>query len=321
MSYSDVFKRYYELSSTSVSTSLRDYSSHTPDVVSPNKREQARERQRLNRERDRASATMTVTPGGTSDANLGSHDMEIKGSRSAIAKRKGGGKGASLDDLPLGEARRKQRIREAARERQRKHRAAVKARKIIAVVDTGVTVEQTAVGFTINERGQYEAVLADSRDSNLQQREVPPPFQAHTSPGQMFASTLLYGLSYTPQIKQQLLRILRSTNEDLAAFEPLMAAGFDHWDSGRVMHYAAQGHHIPPPHMPTQSAPYDQPYPLANERIQPPLAVTFPVGPPHGRQDSPSPSEESHQANDDSDPPIEHEIAHTQDKAPGHIHS
>jgi hypothetical protein len=133
MSYPDAAKRYYELSSTSVSTPLRDYSRHPPDVVvSPSsyKREQARERQRRKRERDRASAAMTVTPGGTSDANLGPHDIDIKGSRSVITKGKGVGRGGSLDDLPLGEARRKQRMREAARERQRKHRAGVKAKKM-----------------------------------------------------------------------------------------------------------------------------------------------------------------------------------------------
>jgi hypothetical protein len=87
----------------------------------------------------------------------------------------------------------------------------------------------------------------------------------------------------------------------------------------RAMHYAAQGHQIPPPHMPTQSAPYAQPYPSANERLQRPAAA-YPMGPPHGRQDSPSPSEESHhQANDDSDSLIGHELAHTQHKAPSHI--
>ena len=48
----------------------------------------------------------------------------------------------------------------------------------------------------------------------------------------MFASTLLLGLSWTPSLKQQLLRSLRFTNDDLAAFEPFIAAAFDHWENG-----------------------------------------------------------------------------------------
>lgn len=79
--------------------------------------------------------------------------------------------------------------------------------------------------------GQYEAVLADPSNPN----QVPPPLpapQAQPTPGQMFASMLLLGLSCTPHLKQQLLRSLRSTNEDFAVFEPFMAAAFDHWDNG-----------------------------------------------------------------------------------------
>ena len=71
------------------------------------------------------------------------------------------------------------------------------------------------------------------------------------------------------------------------------------------MHYVAQGHPIPPPYMATQSAPYAPPNPPANERFQRPLVGAFPTSPPHGRHQSPSPSEESHHANGDSDAQIE----------------
>ena len=37
----------------------------------------------------------------------------------------------------------------------------------------------------------------------------------------------MLGLNCTPNLKQQLLRTLRSTPDELAAFEPLIAAAFD----------------------------------------------------------------------------------------------
>ena len=78
-------------------------------------------------------------------------------------------------------------------------------------------------------------MLADPSDPNLQHTRVLEPFpvpQPHATPGQMFASTLFLGLSWTPRLKQELLRTLRLTTQDLAASEPFIAAAFDHWDHG-----------------------------------------------------------------------------------------
>lgn len=55
------------------------------------------------------------------------------------------------------------------------------------------------------------------------------PPQAHNTAGQLFASTLLIGLTWFPGLKQELLRRLRVSNEELSSFEPVMAAAFDHW--------------------------------------------------------------------------------------------
>ena len=145
-------------------------------LLTLDKREQARERQRRKRQQDEANSTMTLNSGGTSDANLDSQDQDFGGAGSMITKRKGGGRRASLDNLPLEEAQRKQRVREAARERQRKHRAGVKARRMAelgmaigmhtfylefptntirgASVNEGGGIEQTAIGYTINEQGK-----------------------------------------------------------------------------------------------------------------------------------------------------------------------
>ncbi|KAF8577247.1 hypothetical protein K439DRAFT_1622234 [Ramaria rubella] len=276
----------------------------------PDKREQARERQRRKRERDRALSVTAIYPEGISDANLHLEEQHMGGMGSSTIRRRGGGKRISLEDLPPEEAQKKQRIREAARERQRKHRAGVKAKRMaelgMAIVNEGGGIEQTAIGYTINENGQYEAVLADPSDPNLQHAQVGPfhTANAHATPGQMFASTLLLGLSCTPHLKQQLLRTLRSTNEDLTAFEPFIAAAFDHWEHGRSLHYAAQGHNASPLHHLPQAAPYAHPYPSFNERFQRSLVAAFPASPQHDRDQSPSPSEESHR---DSEAQIEPE--------------
>lgn len=123
--------RYYEVSSTSAPAPPREHSRHSSEenLSTPDKEEQAREWQHRKRQ-DQASSTMPLNLEGTSNANLDSRDQGLVAAASGVTKRKGGGKKASLDNLPLEEAQRKQRIREAARERQRKHRAGIKARRM-----------------------------------------------------------------------------------------------------------------------------------------------------------------------------------------------
>ncbi|KAF8522164.1 hypothetical protein BU17DRAFT_87262 [Hysterangium stoloniferum] len=288
---------------------LRQSSEDAPYI--PDKREKARERQRRKRERDRAvNSALNVYPEGSSNANTDTQEYDAEGEASATFKRKsGGGRKVDLGHLPPEEAAKRERVRLAARERQRKHRASIKARRMaelgMAIVNEGGGIEQTAIGYTINENGQYEAVLADPGDPNLQHPQIPFPLpQAHATPGQMFASTLLLGLSCTPQLRVQLLRHVRASPEELAAFEPYMAAAFDHWDHGRSLHYAAQGQPAPSSQAP-QGAPFGQTYP-SFERFQRPLIQAFPPSPPPALEQSPSPSEEdNHRGHGESEARIE----------------
>jgi len=62
-------------------------------------------------------------------------------------------------------------------------------------------------------------------------QSLPPfyPHQPYGSPGQLFASTLLLGLAWTPRLKTELMRRLRVSNDELSSFENVIAAAFDHW--------------------------------------------------------------------------------------------
>jgi hypothetical protein len=129
MNYPDT-NRYDDLSTTLVSAQVRENSLHPSEGVVPDKREQGREQPHQQRQRDTDNSTIGLMPGGTSDANLDSQDQGHTYPSSNATKKKGGGTRISLDNLPLKEAQRKQRVREAARERQRKHRASVKAKRM-----------------------------------------------------------------------------------------------------------------------------------------------------------------------------------------------
>lgn len=122
-----------DLSATAVSAQVRENPKHSSEGVPspPDKREQSSEPPHQEQQQDKDNSTM---PNGTSDANLDSQDQEhthpASCTTSAPTKRKGGGTRISLDNLPLEEAQRRQRVREAARERQRRHRAGVKAKRM-----------------------------------------------------------------------------------------------------------------------------------------------------------------------------------------------
>lgn len=207
------------------------------------KRIKARERQRRKRERDRSGrdksggSAMSGTAFPPHDDDP-SQQMNVYGPPvEHLANGHGRGRSADLAGLSPEEAAKKERIRTAARERQRKHRASVKAKRMaelgMAIVNAGGGVEQTAVGYVLNEHGQYEPVMEDPNGSHHSHAPHEPPFpvpQPHTTPGQTFASTLLLSFSCAPLLKQHLLRTLHMSDDELASFEPIIAAAWDHWD-------------------------------------------------------------------------------------------
>ncbi|KAF7293178.1 hypothetical protein HMN09_01195800 [Mycena chlorophos] len=157
---------------------------------------------------------------------------------------------ANDDNLSPEEAARRDRVRAAARERQRKHRALVKQRKLRElgmdmgneIMPPGVEEAVSAPGavYRVDAEGNYQPVLP--HELHLQQlvaaQPAPqggePPFpQGPVAGGQTFATTLLLSFSCAPLLKQHLLRTLNMSNEELASLEPVIAEAWDRWDHAR----------------------------------------------------------------------------------------
>ena len=130
---------------------------------------------------------------------------------------------------------RRDRVRAAARERQRKHRQLVKQRRMRDLgLDMGnkMMPGMEEVHYRATPDGQYHSVIPP----DLQQ--LPPPHPQLEAPfphgapmgGQTFASTLLLSFSCAPLLKQHLLRTLNMSNEELASLEPIIADAWDRWD-------------------------------------------------------------------------------------------
>lgn len=150
------------------------------------------------------------------------------------------------DDITAEDSARREKVRAAARERQRKHRALVKQRKMRELgLDMGndVVVGVEELQFRIDENGVYQQVIPHElqhpphiHPQQQQQQQQPPPLgeppfpQGQVNGGQTFASTLLLSFSCAPLLKAHLLRTLNMTNEELASFEPIIAQAWDHWD-------------------------------------------------------------------------------------------
>ena len=161
---------------------------------------------------------------------------------------------AKGDDTSAEEVAKRDRVRAAARERQRKHRALVKARKMRELgMDMGneILPGMEDLPYRVNADGQYQPVMPHEMPPH------PPPPQAIQEPpfphgvpqlsgGQTFASTLLLSFSCAPLLKQHLLRTLNMTNEELASLEPIIAQAWDHWDH-QVSLLADSGHCAYPP--------------------------------------------------------------------------
>ena len=137
-------------------------------------------------------------------------------------------------ELTAEEKVRRDRVRAAARERQRKHRQLVKQRRMRDLgLDMGneMMPGMEEVHYRATPDGQYHPVMPP----DLQQLPPHPQLEApfpHGAPmgGQTFASTLLLSFSCAPLLKQHLLRTLNMSNEELASLEPIIADAWDRWD-------------------------------------------------------------------------------------------
>jgi hypothetical protein len=186
------------------------------------KREKAAERQRRKRERDR-------------QAGLNSSAVQTGDQQAPISTISA--PDLHQQDMSPEEISRRDRVRAAARERQRKHRALVKQRKMrelgLDPMGNELIPGMEEVHYPLHPDGRY-AVLPPE----LQHVPPPPPHgmpeppfpQGQIPGGQTFASTLLLSFSCTPLLKQHLLRTLSMTNDELASLEPIIAQAWDHWD-------------------------------------------------------------------------------------------
>ena len=149
-------------------------------------------------------------------------------------------------ELSPDELMRREKVRAAARERQRKHRLLVKQKRMRDLgLDMGNEILSGMEEMSYRPpppppEAQYHQVLPPE----LQQLAPPPPHALPPPPheppfpqnqqlgGQTFASTLLLSFSCAPLLKQHLLRTLSMTNEELASLEPVIAEAWDRWDHG-----------------------------------------------------------------------------------------
>ncbi|KAF5363204.1 hypothetical protein D9758_008371 [Tetrapyrgos nigripes] len=238
------------------------------------KREKAAERQRRKRERDRNGgippSTSLVYPPDPSHI-----DIEGLGSPHHHPPAEYMASGTSTDpEMSPEEIIRRDRVRAAARERQRKHRALVKQRKIQQLgmmmgndvgVAQGEGVHDPDMAYRVPPEAQYlppelHAHTPPPPQSHLDPQPGEPPFPQHQGHGgQMFATTLLLSFSCAPLLKQHLLSNLQMTNDELASLEPIIANAWDQWDRQRRQYHEQHGGPPPgthyDPHPPTTSVP------------------------------------------------------------------
>lgn len=199
------------------------------------KREKAAERQRRKRERDRANAGISGIMGFQPPDGHHHHQQQQQQTHHHPPQSQGPPPSSSFTDTELSqeEIARRDRVRAAARERQRKHRNLVKTRKMRELgMDMGneIMPGMEEVHYRVNTDGQYQQVLPHELQNPHAMAHQEPPFPQGPHGGQMFASTLLLSFSCAPLLKQHLLRSLSMSNEELASFEPILAEAWDHWD-------------------------------------------------------------------------------------------
>lgn len=222
------------------------------------KREKAAERQRRKRERDRKNAGMAIVAFSSNKENQ-QHAAALQHQAAVAAQQQQQlqqppqiqqppqqlqqpqpQQEFTPQELTPEEVQRRDRVRAAARERQRKHRHLVKQRRMRELgLDMGndIMPGMEEVHYRAAADGQYHQVLSPELQQQLQQaahQPMPPhepPFpQGPPVGGQTFASTLLLSFSCAPLLKQHLLRTLAMSNEELASLEPIIAEAWDRWD-------------------------------------------------------------------------------------------
>ncbi|KAH6908320.1 hypothetical protein BKA70DRAFT_1279308 [Coprinopsis sp. MPI-PUGE-AT-0042] len=124
------------------------------------------------------------------------------------------------------EIARRDKVRADARERQRRHRAAVKERR-----NQQLGLESPTEEPPDGPSGPVEFVHVNPGDPS------PSGSNAYSYPpvpaGQTFASTLLLSFSGAPLLKAYILRTLDMTNDELASFEPIIAEAWEKWNAER----------------------------------------------------------------------------------------
>lgn len=199
-----------------------------------NKREKAAERQRRKRERDRQAGLNNLLSMSQVQQSAPPPPEEPLPSPEEPTfnptQQKAG------EELSPDEAARRDKVRSAARERQRKHRALMKQKKLRELgLDMGneLMPGMEEVQYRLSADGQYQPIMHDIQQHPHAQHPHmhEPPFpQGQPLGGQTFASTLLLSFSCAPLLKAHLLRTLNMSNEELASLEPIIAQAWDHWD-------------------------------------------------------------------------------------------
>ncbi len=126
------------------------------------------------------------------------------------------------------ELTRKEKIRIAARERQRKHRAVVKARRMAELGLVMPSNPSDPLGNRMNENGEMEPVHDAHAAGGPEGTGYP------ATPGQTFARLLMTSATLNHNLKHHLLRTMQMTSEELESFEPIIAAAWGPLESSGV---------------------------------------------------------------------------------------
>lgn len=236
----------HHLSTPTPAANSRKRSRENETPSQRHKREKAAERQRRKRERDRQAGLNSILSlaSQVQQQALPPPEQPV----SAPPAMQNYSKPPGGDDLSPEDMARRDRMRAAARERQRKHRALVKQRKLRELgQDMGNEIIPAMEDVQYRMNAPPENYAPINMPHEMQPPPPPHPHQQHPPPhphpmheppfpqgqplgGQTFASTLLLSFSCAPLLKQHLLRTLSMTNEELASLEPIIAAAWDQWD-------------------------------------------------------------------------------------------
>ncbi|GJJ13756.1 hypothetical protein Clacol_008012 [Clathrus columnatus] len=243
----------------------------TLSTADEKRRLKARERQRRKRERDRSrrgislpnSTTIVNVPVTDVGCALSPPDKEIMEITShlpdiiSVANPHGSIANPSTSNDPTrqeplssimtpNELAKREKNRQAARDRQRKHRALVKAKRMAAETGLSITTMEGPEQPTANQQEDehHEPIIEDTithphiHATPPQEPSFPIP-QSHITLGQTFAQIMLLSVSYTPMLKRDLLRTLHMSEEDLNSLMPMIASVWDQWSYDRSLYHTA----------------------------------------------------------------------------------